>query len=104
MRLRGLAGGAGHAEIELFTTQLQQFFLQGWEVVRLATLAGRFAELLSGAVGARSGDLADLARKAAAVDSDWPRQQRVHELKKMILQMQDLGVEGVRTRQQSPEP
>ena len=28
MRLRGLAGGAGHAEIELFAAQLQQLFLQ----------------------------------------------------------------------------
>src|SRR5688500_18674349 len=28
VRLRSLAGGAGHAEIELFATQLQQLFLQ----------------------------------------------------------------------------
>lgn len=55
---------------------------------RLATVVGRFAEVLRGSYWAKQGahgdDLAELARRAAQVSEDWPRQERVAELVSLI--------------------
>jgi len=61
---------------------------------RLATIVGRFAEVLRGSYWARQGahgdDLAELARRAAQVSEDWPRQERVAELISLIGRARDL--------------
>jgi hypothetical protein len=61
---------------------------------RLATVVGRFAEVLRGSYWAKQGahgdDLAELARRAAQVSEDWPRQERVAELVSLIGRARDL--------------
>ncbi|HEV8238686.1 MAG TPA: von Willebrand factor type A domain-containing protein [Thermoanaerobaculia bacterium] len=60
---------------------------------RLATVVGHFAEVLRGSNAAQQSehgdDLAELARRAAQVSEDWPRQQRVAELVSWIERARD---------------
>lgn len=59
---------------------------------RLATLVGRFAEVLRGSYWASATDdeLADLARRAGAVIREWPRQPEVQDLVRRIEKARDL--------------
>jgi Ca-activated chloride channel homolog len=55
---------------------------------RLATVVGRFAEVLRKSYWARQGahgdDLGELVRRVAVVNEDWPRQERVAELVRLV--------------------
>lgn len=61
---------------------------------RLATVVGRFAEVLRGSYWAKQGahgdDLAELARRAAGLSEEWPRQERVAELVSLIGRAREL--------------
>ncbi len=103
LRWRPAAGGA-------FVEQQQPLrwvdLASRWEAAsrgfRLATVVGRFAEMLRGSYWARQGpagdeDLGELARRAAQLSEDWPRQPRVEELVRLISRARDLR------RQAEPE-
>jgi len=86
------AGGGDSREPERL---LRRRDLAGsWEragrAFRLATVVGRFAEVLRGSYWAQGDDLSELARRAAAVSEDWPRQERVAELVRLIERARDL--------------
>ncbi|HXT22937.1 MAG TPA: von Willebrand factor type A domain-containing protein, partial [Thermoanaerobaculia bacterium] len=51
---------------------------------RLATVAGRFAEVLRGSYWAQGDDLAELRRRATSVGRDWPGVPRVAELRGLV--------------------
>jgi hypothetical protein len=53
-------------------------------------VVGRFAEVLRGSYWDTGDDLGELARRAAAVSRDWPRQDRVLELVRLIERARDL--------------
>ena len=61
---------------------------------RLATVVGRFAEVLRGSYWARQGaqgdDLGELVRRVAVVNEDWPRQERVAELVRLVRRAHEL--------------
>jgi Ca-activated chloride channel family protein len=70
-----------------------------WEAAsrsfRLATVVGRFAEVLRGSYWARpradqGDDLGELARRAADLNESWPHQPRVEELLRLIERARDL--------------
>ena len=107
LRLRWVPGG-GEPVQEQQRLLRESEVASRWEgasrAFRLATLAGHFAEVLRGSHGAASSDLDELARKAAAVRADWPRQQRVSELEELIAQVRDLSQRGGGARPRKPLP
>ena len=97
LHLRSRPAGGGKFQ-EIRQPLRRSTVAKSWESAsrgfRLATVVGRFAEILHGSYWAKEGahgdDLAELSRRAAQVSEDWPRQERVAELVSLIGRARDL--------------
>jgi hypothetical protein len=87
LRLRWLPAGAtrfAEAEQVLRASELVPYWEAASRGFRLATTVARFGEVLQGSHWVVGEDLVELARRAEAVAADWPRQERVRELARLV--------------------
>jgi Ca-activated chloride channel family protein len=100
LRWRPAEGGA-FREIQrpLRRNELAPRWESASRAFRLATVVGRFAEVLRGSYWAKGDDMSELARRAAGVTEDWPRQPRVEELLRSVERARDLRRQSGAERQ-----